>query len=110
MWATQENIDGAARNSLANERTFLSWFRTAVTLLALGAAIVRFNLVKRSLASGIILLVMGIVMMYLGLLRYFQVQRKLQRMEFQPNRIGVWLVVAGTFAVGAALIVLNAVP
>lgn len=110
MYQVQENVDGAARNALANERTFLSWFRTAVTLLALGGAIIRFQLVSRWRASGGILLGMGLLMMYYGLARYIIVQRQLQTLKFQPNRVGVWLLVAATFAVGAALIVLNVLP
>lgn len=109
MWHEQDNVDGTARNSLANERTFLAWFRTAITLITLGAAVLRFRLVKRSQASGFILLGMGVVIMYLGLIFYLRVQRGLHRMHFEPNKIGVGLLVAATFAVGAALLIVNVV-
>ena len=109
MWRKQENVDGGARNSLANERTFLAWFRTAVTLITLGAAVLRFHLVKRSEATGFILLSMGVVIMYLGLIFYLRVQRSLHKMQFEPNKIGVALLVAATFAVGAALLLVNTI-
>lgn len=109
MWQPQPNVDGAARNSLANERTFLSWFRTGVTLITLGAAVIRFKLVKHSNASGFVLLGMGMALIYAGVYQYVRVQRMLQKMEFHPNRVGVWLLVAATFVVAALLIVINAI-
>ena len=38
-----ENTDSLAREHLANERTFLSWLRTGVTLMGVGVALVKFD-------------------------------------------------------------------
>ena len=38
MTRTSGDPDSRARTHLANERTFLAWFRTGVTLIALGVA------------------------------------------------------------------------
>ena len=45
-----ENTCSLARDHLANERTFLSWLRTSVTLMGVGVALVKFN----ALISGIL--------------------------------------------------------
>jgi uncharacterized membrane protein YidH (DUF202 family) len=37
---------------LANERTFLAWIRTAVTIMAFGFVVARFGLLLRELAGG----------------------------------------------------------
>ena len=57
QWITRrlsEGIDPDPRFSLANERTFLAWIRTALGLIALGVAVATF--VSSQKAQGIALL------------------------------------------------------
>lgn len=47
-----ETRQGKVTDYLANERTFLAWVRTAVTIIALGFVIVKFGLLTRELRGG----------------------------------------------------------
>ncbi|HET9014851.1 MAG TPA: DUF202 domain-containing protein [Thermomicrobiaceae bacterium] len=40
------------RDHLANERTFLAWVRTAVTLIALGFVVAKFGILLREIGGG----------------------------------------------------------
>ena len=40
-----ENTGSIARDHLANERTYLAWLRTGVTLMGVGVALVKFDVI-----------------------------------------------------------------
>ncbi|MEJ7675592.1 MAG: DUF202 domain-containing protein [Chitinophagaceae bacterium] len=42
----ENNQITSARDHLANERTFLSWIRTSISIMALGLAVVKFSVLK----------------------------------------------------------------
>ncbi|KCV72914.1 hypothetical protein, variant [Fonticula alba] len=99
----------------ANERTFLAWLRTALSLTAVGVAL-------DSLASGAFLpptgdppgatpprtspakyvgyifVGFGIVMLCLATFRYFRVQSLLVRSKFEASRLAIGLVAASSIA------------
>ena len=84
------------RDHAANERTYLAWIRTGITVMALGFLIEKFEIFIRSLAQGlpgaqisglvvhsqinqvsIALVALGILMIIAATARYFSIKREL---------------------------------
>lgn len=97
------------REHQANERTFLAWLRTSIALIGFGLTISRFGLFLHELQTrdtsqtnlthsfissqtiGIILVVVGIIIIILALWRYNQVFLQIERGDYQPNRLLIWI-------------------
>lgn len=104
------------RFTLANERTFLAWQRTALGLLAAAVAVVQL-VPELSIAGGrhvlgIILALLAILTAGMGILRWAQVDRAMRRdlplpRHPTPVYLGIGLVVIGLLTVG--LVVAKAV-
>lgn len=106
------------RDHQANERTFLAWLRTAVSLIAFGFAIARFGLFTNQLQAaitnelptphsvfnsenlGLILVVAGIVSMGLAAWRYNKVYWQIEQGDFRPDRQLIWVMTAVVMALG----------
>jgi putative membrane protein len=88
---------------LANERTFLAWTRTGLTIFTLGCAVARFggtynvqpnftnpDVELKPLLAGFILAISGILGIFYGAWRYFQTyqQINLQRPTARSAIIG----------------------
>ena len=75
--------DSRARTHLANERTFLAWFRTGITLVALGLAAAQF--LARDVSPGFplvrglstIVILTGAVIVVVGSVRYREGRRRI---------------------------------
>ena len=99
------DLDSRARTHLANERTFLAWFRTGLTLIALGLAAAQF--LDREVGAGIpvvpllatILVVTGVGFTALGAWRYQRARRRIDAAAFEPAH---WSVLVTTIAASAA--------
>lgn len=75
---------------LANERTFLAWIRTGLTVFTLGIAIARFSgssgsskltdktSDKRPIISGFILVLCGIALMIYSVWRYYRTHEQMK--------------------------------
>lgn len=76
------------RFTLANERTFLSWIRTSLALLAGGVAVEALtqNLFEPALRTllAVILLVMGVALSAGAFFRWLNVERSLRRKAALP--------------------------
>src|SRR4029079_8061665 len=91
-----------ARTYLATERTFLSWFRTGITLVALGLAAAQFltrDLVadvplRRGIAIGFV--IGGIVLTLTGAAQYFATIRQVDAGLYRPpvNSVAVSTTIA----------------
>jgi putative membrane protein len=109
------------REHQANERTFLAWLRTAIALIGFGIAIARFGLFLRQLhlaltqqvevrasthseSLGGSLVILGIVVLLLAGWRYNQVFLQIERGDYRPTRLLVWMVLGAAIAVGIASI------
>ncbi len=97
------------REHQANERTFLAWLRTAVSLIGFGLAIARFGLFLNQLQVtvapgallqrqffnsqniGVSLVIAGILIILLAVWRYNRVFWQIEQADYQPNRLLVWL-------------------
>ncbi|BAT51662.1 hypothetical protein NOS3756_05890 [Nostoc sp. NIES-3756] len=106
------------REHQANERTFLAWLRTSISLIGFGFAIARFGLFLRQLDTtitqrettvnpmfnsenlGIILVLCGILAIALAAWRYNQVFWQIERGDYQPNRLAVWIITGVVMLLG----------
>ena len=98
------------REHQANERTFLAWLRTSISLIGFGLAIARFglflqqsqanitpdslgrNLLLDSHLLGIVLIVVGVIIVALAAFRYNQVYWQIEHLNYRPNRWIIWVV------------------
>ncbi|MBD2437510.1 YidH family protein [Nostoc sp. FACHB-110] len=106
------------REHQANERTFLAWLRTSIALIGFGFAIARFGLFLRQLNTtltqrepivdtwlnsenlGVALVIVGIVAIALAAWRYNQVFWQIERGDYQPNRLSVWVITVVVMVLG----------
>lgn len=103
---------------LANERTFLAWVRTAVTIMAFGFVVARFGLLLRELsgspsgsaatapiseATGVLLVLSGSAVLALAFLRFLRSRTDLESDRFE-SRVGLeWALTVLLVAVGAGV-------
>jgi putative membrane protein len=101
-----EARDATRRTRLANERTYLAWWRTGLTALAVSFAAGKLlpELTKGTKwpyeVVGVAFAVVGVAFIVQGYLRQRRVEEALTRGEWAPFDTGSALVLA---AVGAAL-------
>ena len=107
---------GKASDHLANERTFLAWIRTSISVIVFGFVVAKFGITLReflrmqgntrhesgmSLAIGVGFMAMGIFMALISLVRYRTTMQRLNADEFQA---------ADTIVVVLGLLMLNRWP
>ena len=116
-----QNVDlnpNRARDHLANERTFLAWVRTGAAIVVFGFAIGRFSIALRQLTaleghplhrSGISVwmgassIVLGVLLVVAGLVRYRQTRTRLDQGTFEPAGFVLDLVTLLTVLFGLVL-------
>jgi putative membrane protein len=94
----RHNDPNRTRDHLANERTYLSWIRTAVALLGFGVVIVRLRyLLPPGTAThghgwqlGLLMALLGVLMVPLATSHYFHVRRAIEVDSYQPS--GRWII------------------
>lgn len=115
---TQEKKIDRQREHQANERTFLAWLRTSISLIALGFAIARFSLFLRQLQAsftqeippihpifnsdniGIILVITGMMVIVIAAWSYNQVFWQIEQGNYKPNRLLIWMMTAIVIILG----------
>lgn len=98
-----------ARFSLANERTFLAWIRTALALVAGGVALETLGLDLQPglrLAASIVLIVAGTVLPLIAWAGWGHVERALRSGSPLPSTI-VGVVLAAVVSVVGVLVLLG---
>ena len=113
-----EQYPARARDHLANERTFLAWVRTGVAVVVFGFAIGRFAIAIRELLQmggtpprtagwsvwfGIVAIITGVLLVFVGLNRYRRVREQLDSGSFQPAGFVIDLVAIFTCVFGLTL-------
>ena len=89
-----ENTGSTARDHLANERTFLAWLRTAISLLSLALAIAKFSPDNAGLGFAFMFACLGSALLLYSGRRYFEVMRALEQGRFRINTGDVSLLLA----------------
>lgn len=88
------------RDHLANERTYLAWMRTAISLLGFGIVIARLRhfLLPNTPGSGILALglsLSGLATIVFSTWHYLTVLRAIERNRYEPNVR--WVLLFSTF-------------
>jgi putative membrane protein len=101
------------RFTLANERTFLAWQRTALGLLAAAVAVVQLvpelSIPGARHALGLILALLAILTACMGILRWEQVDRAMRRdlplpRHPTPIYLGIGLALIGLLTMGVIVV------
>lgn len=109
-WVYDEGEEPDSRFSLANERTFLAWIRTALAVLAAGVALDALDLglsrgLQEALADALVLL--SAVCAATAWLRWAQVERAMRRRRPLPS-LGPGAAVVAVVLVAVGLVMLVA--
>jgi putative membrane protein len=99
------DADSRARTHLANERTFLAWFRTGITLVALGLAAAQF--LARDVTPGVplvrglstIVIATGAGIVIVGMARYQAGRRRIDAEAFRPAGRSVTILTTAALVV-----------
>ena len=109
---------GRARDHLANERTFLAWTRTSISVIIFGFVVAKFGITLRQFfllqgktvketgwSLGIVLSLMtaGVLTALAALARYRNTRQRLDHNEFKPANLLIALVGALTAIFGVLL-------
>lgn len=101
--------DPHIRDHLANERTYLAYLRTALSLLSLGISVNRFSLyliernkISMETSSGVTLLgaeylgigmaVLGLILLVYGIVRFTQMNSQIEAQAYRPNLRAMWVL------------------
>ncbi|HEU5038154.1 MAG TPA: DUF202 domain-containing protein [Nocardioides sp.] len=105
-WVYQAGDEPDPRFSLANERTFLAWVRTALAMLAGGVALHALEVpstpwVRTTLA--VVLVLLGGTVTLLAMVRWARIERAMRTGTALPA-FSLGYVLTGAVVVGAALL------
>lgn len=120
---TLENRGSVARDHLASERTFLAYLRTSLALASTGVALVQLfsiadlnfgqNVAQLSATTlriqrfakplGMTAVILALIILFIGLYRYFLIQNALTDNRFPAARASVAFV---TFSLSALVVVI----
>ncbi len=108
------------RVHMANERTFLAWIRTSISVMAFGFVVERFSLFVRQMAAylgksapphpsfsaiiGLILVGIGALMGLLALFRYRSVSRQIDEDTYAPSPVLSVLLTLAVLSIAVFLI------
>jgi putative membrane protein len=108
-----------ASDHLANERTFLAWVRTSISVIVFGFVVAKFGITLRqffrfenldphetgiSLALGVAFMVVGILMAMLAVWRYQSTRVQIEQANFRPPNKIIYVVGVLTAALGTVLV------
>ncbi len=103
---------------LANERTYLAWIRTGVTIIALGFVVAKFGLIVKELNPlapetsfhfssyiGMALVICGGILELLALGRFTGNQKRIKEGKYEPSARVETAISSGIFVIAIILIV-----
>lgn len=90
--ATKEKADlgrsdvlAIQRTQLANERTFLAYFRSAIVFLSSGLAIMKMAMLQEITGIGYFFMVLAPILFIIGFARFFYVKRQLKKAYYKTE-------------------------
>ena len=86
-----ENTGSTARDHLSNERTYLAWMRTALSLIGPDLGFLKWNAVSD--ATGYATALIGIVALIATTYRSYRNMQLIQQGLFEPNIQGILIIV-----------------
>lgn len=100
------------RDHLANERTYLAWMRTAISLMGFGVVIVRLRFFKPPVSTtpgngwklGLIFSLVGLATVLLSTQHYFAVRHDIDEDTYEPPDRWVLLFSLAVVFLGAGII------
>ena len=116
------NPSSRLANHLSNERTFLAWLRTAISMMGFGVVIVRLRYLapNASLAGGhlhaaqlgLMFSVIGLMMVVFALWNFFAVRRAIDADDYKSSGAGIVIFAASILVLGIAVVIylLSATP
>lgn len=107
----RDNVGSTARDHLANERTYLAWLRTGFGIAALGLGVAKLLGVPgdwKPIVAGVLFVILGVVMLLYGTMRYFRIVRSLDEGMMHVGRGGpiIFGLTATVIAIVVAVLVL----
>ena len=107
---------------MANERTFLAWIRTSISIMAFGFVVERFSIfIKQfsflsgkepvmpshgySTVFGILLVALGALMGVLSFIRYKKLEKQIDEDSYRPSLILDVLLTASVLSIGIFLVI-----
>ena len=108
-WLYETGREPDPRYTLANERTFLAWVRTALAMLAGGVALRAIGLPENDAARGflaVLLVLLGGLLTVLALVRWTRVERAMRAGEPLPAFSLGYLLTAAV-VLGAVLLAVS---
>ena len=123
--STEDKNSPKVRNRrvhMANERTFLSWIRTSIGIMAFGFVVEKFALFLKQVSYflgkevqapshgyssifGILLVGLGALMGVLAFIRYKKVEKQIDEDTYQPSLILDVLLAMSVLTIGIFLII-----
>lgn len=88
-----QNEGSTARDHLANERTYLAWVRTGITMMGVGLALIKFEIYS----GGIFFSFLGLFFVMYSGVRYFKVMNSLMDNKYIIDKVGVTLITIISF-------------
>lgn len=79
MGNNNPNFMALVRTKLANERTFLAYFRTFAVLLSSGLAIIKIDALHELIGLGYFFLITSLATIIIGTVRFFYVKKRLNK-------------------------------
>lgn len=107
-WVYATGTEPDARFSLANERTFLAWARTALALLAGGVALEALDLPvepRLRFAAAVVLVALGVLAPVLAWAGWARAERAMRRGDPLPAPSAFGLLVVGVAVAGVLVLV-----
>jgi len=107
-WLFGVGVEPDSRFSLANERTFLAWIRTALALLAGGVALEALDLpidAPWSRSAAIILVVLGIVAPTWAWVSWARNERSVRMSQPLPAPTGSIVLAVGVVLAGLSVLI-----
>eukprot|EP00899_Mesostigma_viride_P003481 jgi/Mesvir1/13133/Mv06105-RA.1 len=100
-----ENTGSAARDHMANERTYLAWIRTCLASAGFGVVLARVSPQTEGPVVGTMFVGLGCLLLVQATHRYFHVKRMLLQGRFRSSHLGVLFTASITFGAFLAAVV-----